>query len=223
MKQLAHGHYRIGRQDWLGAVNGLVPELRDEPRLGKHGVAGGGLERGLVDERAQVVLIRQAQRAVVFVGPGHGQFQGAAGVEARRPRVGMRRRGRTHSGVEHIGPFGLQELEGVGHAGSQQIVPQLGLFPGSGAIGPFPGARSYRLLPGRPVPPVLWKLPELWTRCPWGPGRATRPQAPWKPQNGFHELPQPPSSLFSFSRTAGVETFPSKRTARADAFLGGRF
>ena len=89
MEQLAHGHDRIGRLNGLGAVNGLVPELRDEPCLGKHGVASGGLEGGLVDERAQVVLIRQAQRAVVFLGPGHGQFQGAPGIEARRPRVGM--------------------------------------------------------------------------------------------------------------------------------------
>ena len=32
----------------------------------------------------------------------------------------------------------------------------------------------------------LWNLPDLWTLCPRGFRRATRPRAPWKPHNGFH-------------------------------------
>ena len=33
------------------------------------------------------------------------------------------------------------------------------------ATWPLPGFRCYRPLSGRPVLPVLWKLPELWTPC----------------------------------------------------------
>lgn len=62
----------------------------------------------------------------------------------------MRRRGRTQGRVEHVGPFGLQELEGVGHAGSQQIVPQLGRFPLASATCAVEAAGAVDALPDGP-------------------------------------------------------------------------
>ena len=71
------------------AVHGAVAERVDDPRLAEHRLARGLLEARLVDQRGEVVLVRQLERRVVLVGPGHRQLQRAAGVEAGRARVGV--------------------------------------------------------------------------------------------------------------------------------------
>ncbi len=113
VEQLTHRYHSVLRLDRLRAVHRLVAKLHDEPRLGEHRRAGRGLERRLVEERAQVVLIRQAQRRVVLVSPRHRQLERSAGVEAGRTRIGMHRRRRPGGGVEDVRPFCLQEIERI--------------------------------------------------------------------------------------------------------------
>src|SRR5262249_23222592 len=78
-------------------------------RLAEHCLTGDLLEARFVDERREVVLVRQPERRVVLVGPAHRQLQCTAGVEARRPRIrvhcylGLRRR------LEDCGPFAVEE------------------------------------------------------------------------------------------------------------------
>jgi hypothetical protein len=58
VEQLAYRRQRIELVDDPVAVDRLVAELIDHPRLGKDGVAGSYLEARLVNEGTQVVLIR---------------------------------------------------------------------------------------------------------------------------------------------------------------------
>src|SRR5690606_2284003 len=76
---------------------------------------GGLLEARLVDQRGEIVLIRELESCVVLECPAHRQLQGAAGVKARRPRIGMDRRLSPRCGLEDGGPFALQEGE-LAHA-----------------------------------------------------------------------------------------------------------
>jgi hypothetical protein len=64
------------------AVNGLITEAREDLRFEEDGLTGGVTEGGFVDEGAEVVLVGEAEGGVVFVGPGDGEFERAAGVEA---------------------------------------------------------------------------------------------------------------------------------------------
>ena len=70
-----------------------------------------GLEPRLVDERAQVVLIRQLERRIVLVEPMHHHLQPAPGVEARCPCVGIGQRLRLARRIVQVRPFGLEERE----------------------------------------------------------------------------------------------------------------
>jgi hypothetical protein len=86
-------------------MHGRIAQAIDENRLGKDGSAGRGLESRLVDERAQVVLIRQPLRRVVLVEPMHHHFQPAPCVEACRPRIRMSEGFRLGSGLKQVRPF----------------------------------------------------------------------------------------------------------------------
>jgi hypothetical protein len=87
VEQLTHCGQGVELHHRLVAVNGLVAELHDEPRLGEHGLARGVLEGGLVDEGAEVVLVGQPQGWVVSEDPVDGEFQGTTRIEARGTRV----------------------------------------------------------------------------------------------------------------------------------------
>ena len=77
-------------------------------------------ERRLVNQGAQVVLIRQAQPAVVLVEPRHGEFQRAAGVEAGCPWVGVDQPFRLPRRLVQCRPLRLQEGE-VAHRQSAPL------------------------------------------------------------------------------------------------------
>jgi hypothetical protein len=62
----------------------------------------------------------------------------------------------------------------------------------------FPARRPTRMMTATGAV-RLWKLPELWTH-------RTRPQAPWKPQNGFHSS-HSHCSLFSLQREPMVRGY----------------
>ena len=68
-----------------------------------HGLA----KAGLVDHRAEIVLTRQAKGPVVLGQPGHRQLQRALGVEAGRPRIGIRHALRPPGRIMQRGPLGL--------------------------------------------------------------------------------------------------------------------
>ena len=61
MEQLAHRDQRIGRLDGATAVHRLIAELRDDACFAEYRFAGRSFEGGLVDKRAQVVLIGKPQ------------------------------------------------------------------------------------------------------------------------------------------------------------------
>jgi hypothetical protein len=58
MEQLAHRGQRVVLADHLGAMHGLITQVFEELRLGENRRADRLPEAGLVDESAQVVLIR---------------------------------------------------------------------------------------------------------------------------------------------------------------------
>jgi hypothetical protein len=80
-------------------------------RLAEHRLAGRLLEARLVDQRGEIVLVRELGCRIVLVGPVHRQLQRAPGVEAGRARIGMYRRLGFRSGLEDSGPFALEEGE----------------------------------------------------------------------------------------------------------------
>jgi hypothetical protein len=111
MEQLAHRDHRVVERDRAMAVHGAVAERVDDPRLAEHRLACGLLETRVVDQRRQVVLVRQLQRRIVLVRPAHRQFQRAPRVEARRAWIGVHGRLGPRSGLEHGRPLTLQEGE----------------------------------------------------------------------------------------------------------------
>ena len=90
MEQLAHGGERVELRDRPVAVHGLIAEPRDDHGLVEHRRAGGRLERGLVDECAEIVLIRELEGGVVLVEPAHRELQRPPRVEARGARIHQR-------------------------------------------------------------------------------------------------------------------------------------
>lgn len=98
-------------------VYGAVAQCVDHPRRAEHRLAGGILETRVVDQRRQVVLVRQLQRRIVLLGPAHREFERAPCLEARRAWIGVHGRLGPHSGFEHRRPLALQESE-LAHAGA---------------------------------------------------------------------------------------------------------
>ena len=90
MEQLAGGCHRVGRRYFTGAVYRQIAQVLDEPGFGEQRIADHLPEAGLVNQGAQVVLIRQVERRFIFVEPCHRQFQGAPGVKAGGSRIGVR-------------------------------------------------------------------------------------------------------------------------------------
>jgi len=111
VEQLAHRRQRVVLADWLGAMHSLIAQVFEELRLGENGRADRLSEAGLVDERAQMILIGQCEPAVVLVEPRHGQLQRTPGVEARCARIGIDQPFRLRSGVVQLGPLGFDESE----------------------------------------------------------------------------------------------------------------
>ena len=108
---LAGGRDRIDRQNFARAVDGQIAQVLDELGLGENRVPSGGSKAGFVNQRAQVVLVGQAQGLVVLVEPGNCQLQRAPCIEAGSTRIRVRHSlcldGRAIEG----GPFGLEEGE----------------------------------------------------------------------------------------------------------------
>jgi hypothetical protein len=115
VEQFARGHLGICRRHLAGAVHGLVAQFLDHLGLGEHGLAHHPGEAGLVDQRAQVVLVGQAQATVMLVEPGHRQFQCAPGVETGGPCIGVHHVFGLGGRLVQQRPLGQQETE-VAHA-----------------------------------------------------------------------------------------------------------
>jgi hypothetical protein len=111
MKQLPHRHHSIGSLDSPMTVDCLVTQPGDHLRFGEDGFSSGGLEAGLVNQRAEIVLIGEAKRGVMLERPGDGELKRSAGVKAGRPGVGMRGTLRTNGRLMDGRPFPLEEPE----------------------------------------------------------------------------------------------------------------
>ncbi len=97
------------------AVHGAISERVDHPGLAEHRLTCRLLEGQVVDQRREVVLVRQFERGVMLVGPAHRQFERAPRLEAGRARVGVHHCFCFDSSVKHRRPFALQERE-LAHA-----------------------------------------------------------------------------------------------------------
>jgi len=64
------------------AVDGLIADLVDHARLLKHRLGQEILERRLVDQRPQLVIVGHPQSRIVPVEPVNHRLQREAGVEA---------------------------------------------------------------------------------------------------------------------------------------------
>ncbi len=103
------------------AVHRAVAERDDHPRLAEHRLARGLLEARVVDQRREVVLVREFEPGVVLVRPRHRQLECAARVEARRARIRVHCRLGAAGGVEYRRPFALEEGE-LGHVGRFPLI-----------------------------------------------------------------------------------------------------
>jgi hypothetical protein len=125
MEQLAYGDQRVGVRDRALAVHGAVAERVDDACLAEHRFARRLLETRLVDQRREIVLIRQPECGVVLVRPGDRQFQRPARVEAGAARVGVRRRLGPACRFQHGGPLTFQERELAHRRPSGRAMPSL--------------------------------------------------------------------------------------------------
>lgn len=92
-------------------VDGEVAKVLDELRRREDRRTDRSTESGLVDECAQVILIRQLACRVVRIEPCHGLLESAPGVEAGAARVGVDKRFGLRSRLEERSPLALEELE----------------------------------------------------------------------------------------------------------------
>ncbi len=111
VEQLTHRRQRVRLRYRAQAVHRAITQRIDHPRLAEHRLARGLLEARFVDQRRQVVLVREPQPCVVLVGPVHRQFERAASVETGGTRVRMHRGFRLGSGIVNRRPFALEEVE----------------------------------------------------------------------------------------------------------------
>jgi hypothetical protein len=105
-----------------GPCTARLPRV-DHPCLAEHRLARCLLEARLVDQRRDLVLVRQLERRVVLVRPGDRQFERAAGVETGRPRIPRRPDLRPPRRLEHLRPLGPKEGE-VAHEPTSSGVPE---------------------------------------------------------------------------------------------------
>lgn len=111
MEQLAHCRDRIGGRNRPCAVYCPITQAHDQPRFGKHGLTGGSLEAGLVQQSAEVVLVGQFQCRIVLVGPRYGQFQRAPRIETSGARIRTSRRFGAHGSSAYLWPLTIEEHE----------------------------------------------------------------------------------------------------------------
>jgi hypothetical protein len=92
-------------------VNGSIAQRDDHLGLGKDRFASGLLERRLMDQSRDVVLVGEFESAVEFVSPGDRQFESATSVEAGGTRISDRRLFGFGGRLVQVFPFGRQKLK----------------------------------------------------------------------------------------------------------------
>ena len=115
MEQLTHGDQCVVHRNRTVAVYSAIAERHDHARLAEHGFACGLLEAGLMDQRREIVLVRQFERGIVLIGPSHRQLERPAGVKTSSARVGVSRRFSPSRSLKDRTPFTLKEGE-IAHA-----------------------------------------------------------------------------------------------------------
>ena len=92
MKQFLHRDFGIALRNRPMMMHGPVSQRHNHFGLIEDRITGNLLERRLMNQRGDIVLVGQLQAAVELVGPRHGQFQSSARIEARRARICQRQR-----------------------------------------------------------------------------------------------------------------------------------
>lgn len=92
-------------------MHGQIAKVFDQLGFGEKGLSHRRPERRLMDQRTQVVLIRQAQGFIVRVQPRYRQLQRAPGIKTGRTRIDIDHPLRLCSGFQQQRPFGLKELK----------------------------------------------------------------------------------------------------------------
>ncbi|EKD97991.1 MAG: hypothetical protein ACD_23C00639G0002, partial [uncultured bacterium] len=88
-----------------------IAKVLDELCFGEYCITCRGPKAGFVNQGAQVVLVRQAQRLVMLVEPVHSQLQRAPGVETGGSCIGVRHPFSLAGRAIEGGPFRLEECE----------------------------------------------------------------------------------------------------------------
>ena len=89
MEQLADGGDRVKLLNGAVAVHRPIAEGVDDFRLAEGRLAGSRLEGRLVDQGAEVVLVRESERGVGFERPGDRKLQCTPRIEAGCARVAV--------------------------------------------------------------------------------------------------------------------------------------
>lgn len=103
MKQFPHRDDGIVHRHGSGSVDRTVAESVDDASLAEDRIAGGLFERGLVNQRGDVVRVGQLQGCVVLECPVDSQFKCAPRVAAGRSRISV---DKSFSPAGRIGGFG---------------------------------------------------------------------------------------------------------------------
>ena len=111
MEQFTNRRRRSGLRDGSVVVYGSIADACDQDGLVEDSLPHRLLERGLMQQRAKVVLVREAERCVSLVDPVDDQLRRTACVEARCARVGLNRRLGLIGSLQDVRPFIGKEAE----------------------------------------------------------------------------------------------------------------
>ena len=120
MEQLPDRHHGVELAHRLVAMDREVAEFLDDPRLGEHRIPRRRLERRLMQQGAEMVLVGELEGRVAAVEPVHRQFQSPSRVETGGPRVAVGRSLRLGRRFVQSGPFSSEEGE-VSHPESASL------------------------------------------------------------------------------------------------------
>src|SRR3954462_3896599 len=87
MKQLFRGSQSITLSDWLSAMHSEIANFLNRFDFEKEFTREVLLEGRLVNQRAEIIVVRQLEDGIVFIQPVNGEFQRAPRIEATASRI----------------------------------------------------------------------------------------------------------------------------------------
>ncbi len=111
MEQFTNRRRRSGSRYGTVVVYGSIADARDQANFVEYNLPNSPFERGLMQQSAKVVLVREAERCVSFVDPVDDQLRRTACVEARCTRVGLNLRLSPIGSLQDVRPVIGKEAE----------------------------------------------------------------------------------------------------------------